>query len=192
MGVYYTLIVKGDPNRARNTISNLAVEWKGPIFGVLKKYVCAPIGTSVIKTTFNYGAVIVNLANPKEAGGFFTNVLGIGTAGWEPVEEGPASPADIEKWLALARQSLGDTLVDIEVGMMTKEEVEKYLIDHGYVSITQTASQTSGQTITSSSDGKKQIIISSTENEDQKDIGAYLPYIIIGVGIVALAFVLKR
>lgn len=179
MGVYYTLIVKGDPNRARNIISNLAVEWKGPIFGALKKYVCAPIGTSVVRTSFNYGAVIVNLANPKEAGGFFADVLGIGTSGWMPVEEGPASPADIEKWLALARQSLGDTLIDIEVGVMTKEEVEKYLIDHGYVSITQTSSQIPGQ-----------MIIGSTESK--KDIGAYLPYIVIGAGIVALAFVLKR
>lgn len=190
MGVYYTLIVKGDPNRARNTISNLAVEWKGPIFGVLKKYVCAPIGTSVIKTSYNYGAVIVNLANPKEAGGFFSNVLGIGTAGWEPVEEGPASPADIEKWLALARQSLGDTLIDIEVGAMTKEEVEKYLVDYGYVSITTRTAQTTNQTST------QQTVVATTGGQktdgEQPDISAYLPYIVIGIGIIALIFVFRR
>lgn len=175
MGVYYTLVVKGDPNSARNMISNLGVELKGITW---KKYVCAPIGTSTIKSSAgDFGAVIVNLANPKEAGGFFADIVGWGTSGWLPQEEGEAKPQDIEKWLGMAKNTLGDRLIDIEPGMMTKEDLEKWLIDHGYVSVVQAQ-------VTDSDTTKK--------NGKTGNISKYLPLIILGAGVVALAFVLKR
>jgi len=128
----YSFIVR-KPEEAKAKIQDTAVE---KIEGWLikrKKYVCAPINVITETVEGEFGVIKVDLANPKEAGGFFADVLGIGTKGWLPQAEGEASIGDIQTWLSLARQNLGRYYIYDEAGDMSVNTAREILQEQGFI-----------------------------------------------------------
>lgn len=193
----YSFIVKR-PDEAKQRIESVAVEKIEGWILKRKKYVCAPIHVETVPVSnTEFGIVKVDLANPKEAGGFIADVIGLGVKGWLPQAEGESGPQEIQQWLMLARQNLGRLYIYDEAGDMSEEEAREILTDQGFIpkSVKQTTVQQNNQQ--SVQQVETQEVVSITSEEDKKPeeksfMEKYGIYIIIGLMVIIIVLVVRR
>lgn len=205
----YSFIVRR-LEESRSKIQDTAVE---KIEGWLikrKKYVCAPINVIAETVEGEFGIIKVDLANPKEAGGIFADIFGIGTKGWLPQAEGEASYGDIQTWLSMARQNLGRNYIYDEAGDMSTETAREILQEQGFIpkptpksqTVTQPA-VTVPQTVTQPAVTyepalvqQPQVVYVSSDDSKKTDEKSFMEkyglYIILAVLIIAIIIVTRR